>query len=46
MESSNQSRRQFLTKTGKAGIALATLPIITKITPASFIASSLCIQCT
>jgi len=38
MESSNQSRRQFLTKTSKAGIALATLPIITKITPASFVA--------
>jgi Fe-Mn family superoxide dismutase len=34
MTSSNQNRRQFLTKTGKAGIALAAMPLISKIAPA------------
>ncbi len=34
MKSSNQNRRQFLTKTGKAGIALAAMPLISKIAPA------------
>ena len=38
MNNSNQSRRQFLKETGKAGIALATMPLISKITPTSFIA--------
>ncbi len=33
MSNSNQNRRQFLTKTGKAGIALATMPLISKIVP-------------
>ena len=33
MSNSNQNRRQFLTKTGKAGISLATMPLISKIVP-------------
>jgi len=33
MSTSNQNRRQFLTKTGKAGIAIATMPLISKIAP-------------
>jgi Fe-Mn family superoxide dismutase len=33
MKNSTQNRRQFLSKTGKAGIALATMPLITKIFP-------------
>jgi Fe-Mn family superoxide dismutase len=33
MKNSTQNRRQFLSKTGKAGIALATMPLITKILP-------------
>lgn len=37
MKKSNQSRRQFLSETGKASIALATFPLITKIVPASYI---------
>ncbi|MEY4278236.1 MAG: hypothetical protein RL377_240 [Bacteroidota bacterium] len=31
MSNSTQNRRQFLTKTGKAGIALATMPLISKL---------------
>jgi len=38
MNNLNQSRRQFLTETGKAGIAIATLPLITGILPTSFLA--------
>lgn len=38
MNNSNQSRRQFLTETGKTGIAIATLPLITRIVPDSFLA--------
>lgn len=34
MPNSNQNRRQFLTKTGKAGIAIAAMPLISKIAPA------------
>ena len=33
MSNSLQNRRQFLTKTGKAGIALAAMPLITKMAP-------------
>lgn len=33
MNSSNQNRRQFLTKTGKAGIALAAMPLMSSIVP-------------
>ena len=33
MKNSTQNRRQFLSKTGKAGIALATMPLISKIMP-------------
>jgi len=35
MKNNIQNRRQFLTKTGKAGIALATMPLITKMMPTS-----------
>jgi Fe-Mn family superoxide dismutase len=38
MNNSNQTRRQFLKETGKAGITLATMPLITKIAPFSFLA--------
>jgi Fe-Mn family superoxide dismutase len=40
MPSSNQNRRQFLTKTGKAGIALATMPLISKIVPSRILSIS------
>jgi len=33
MNSSNQNRRQFLSKTGKAGIALAAMPLMSSIVP-------------
>jgi Fe-Mn family superoxide dismutase len=33
MSNSLQNRRQFLTKTGKAGIALAAMPLFTKMAP-------------
>jgi len=33
MKAQKQNRRQFLTKTGKAGIALATMPFLTKMMP-------------
>ncbi len=33
MSNSLQNRRQFLTKTGKAGIALAAMPLISKMAP-------------
>lgn len=33
MNSSNQNRRQFLTKTGKAGIALAAMPLMSSMAP-------------
>ena len=35
MKNTTQSRRQFLSKTGKAGIALAAMPLISKIAPTS-----------
>jgi Fe-Mn family superoxide dismutase len=40
MKNHPQNRRQFLTKTGKAGIALATMPLISKIVPSKFILNS------
>jgi len=33
MNNANQNRRQFLTQTGKAGIAMAAMPLISKINP-------------
>jgi Fe-Mn family superoxide dismutase len=35
-----QNRRQFLTKSGKAGIALATMPLFSKIAPSNLFAIS------
>ncbi len=40
MSNSNQNRRQFLTKTGKAGIALATMPLISKLVPETYLSVS------
>ena len=40
MSSSNQNRRQFLTKSGKAGIALAAMPIFSKMVPSSMFDST------
>ena len=40
MSTSNQNRRQFLTKTGKAGIAIATMPLISKIVPRNILSAS------
>ena len=40
MSSSNQNRRQFLTKSGKAGIALAAMPIFSKMVPSSMFENS------
>ncbi len=40
MKNLPQNRRQFLSKTGKAGIALATMPLISKIVPSKFISNS------
>jgi Fe-Mn family superoxide dismutase len=40
MSSSHQNRRQFLSKTGKAGIALATMPLISKLVPEQYLAIS------
>jgi len=40
MSNSNQNRRQFLSKTGKAGIALATMPLISKLVPESYLSVS------
>ncbi len=37
MKSEIQNRRQFLTKTGKAGIALATMPLLTKMTSSALL---------
>jgi Fe-Mn family superoxide dismutase len=37
MSSSKQNRRQFLTKSGKAGIAIATMPLFSKLAPSSLI---------
>lgn len=38
MSSSLQNRRQFLTKSGKASIALATMPMLSKIAPSNLLA--------
>jgi Fe-Mn family superoxide dismutase len=40
MKNSTQNRRQFLTETGKAGIALATMPLVTKMSSRIFFAGS------
>lgn len=40
MKQNNQSRRQFLSESGKASIALATMPLITKVVPSTFFAST------
>mgnify|MGYP000703431219 CR=1 FL=1 len=37
MTNFKQNRRQFLSKTGKAGIALATMPLISKIVPSNIL---------
>jgi len=40
MSSLHQNRRQFLSKTGKAGIALATMPLISKLVPEQYLIDS------
>jgi len=40
MANNLQNRRQFLTKTGKAGIALAAMPLFSKISPSNLFAIS------
>jgi len=40
MSSLPESRRQFLSKTGKAGIALATMPLISKLVPEQYLVVS------
>ncbi len=40
MKNQSQNRRQFLAKTGKAGIALASMPLLTKIMPDATILGS------
>ena len=44
MSYSTQNRRQFLTKSGKASIALATMPILTKIVPSNLFADPAFLQ--